>query len=165
MLSRRTSTSRTRLAHAEQRHHRPIPITRRLNSRLQKEGRQTDFRQHDRRRRRRHLWQRQRHRLREDVNRLLLHLRCFRHRRHVRCLALTLLLGTALSHTANSARSVHSSFVTTSLPTATPAVLMQNVSHTLQANIHIEPLPDRRRSICKTGVRSLSEEIKNPLHI
>lgn len=135
----------------------------RLDSRLQEERRQTDIRQHNRRRWRRHLWQRRRQRLRENVNRLLLPSRCFRRRRYIRRPTLTPI--TALTPIASNTRSMHSSFVTTSLPTATPAVLVQNVSHTLQANIHIEPLPYRCRSIRETGIRSLGEEFKDPLHV
>ena len=150
------------MAHAQQRHHRPIPTTHRPDGRLQEERRQTDLRQHNRRRWRRHLWQRRRQRLRENVNRLLPS-RCFRRRRYIRHPTLTPI--TALRPIASNTRSMHSSFVTTSLPTATPAVLVQNISHTLQTNIHVEPLPYRSRSIRETGVRSLGEKFKNPLYV
>jgi hypothetical protein len=43
-------------------------------------------------------------------------------------------------------------------------MLIQNISHTLHTNIHIEPLPNRRRSICEVSIRSLREELKHPLH-
>lgn len=150
------------MAYVQQRYYGSVMAICRLDSRLQEERRQTDLRQHNRRRWRRHLWQRRRQRLRENVNRLLPS-RCFRRRRYIRHPTLTPI--TALRPIASNTRSMHSSFVTTSLPTATPAVLVQNVSHTLQANIHIESLPYRCRSIRETGIRSLGEEFKDPLHV
>lgn len=227
MLSRRTSASRTRLTHAQQRRHAPIMLTRRLDSRLQVERRQTDLRQHNRRRRRRQLRRWRCRRLRHKVPSIfLLHLRFFRHwcyiqrfvpklstvfllhlhlrsfknwyyiRRLVSRLSTAsgsshitsdirhfvpklstasthitsnirrfiLSLSTAPSHIASNITSLRSSCTPLHrLPLPIPAVLIQKISHTLHAKIHIKPLPDRRRGIRKVSIRPLVEELEHPL--
>jgi len=181
VLSRRTSASRTRLTYAQQRHHAPIMRSRRLDSRLQVERRQTDLRQHNRRRRRSQLRRWRCHRLRHKVPCVFwLHLRSFKHRCYIRRFVLK--PSTALSHitsnlrrffpkpstafspiTSNIRRSLQSSLITPPLPLPIPAVLIQQISHTLQTNIDIKPLPDRRRGIRKVSIRSLVEELEHPL--